>query len=203
MYDIAEPLGVIMILSLAIAVNFFFIPPTSTQPTDKFAVDKELIARADSDRKATSQPVATKKPKTVNQSDLNIEEIKEFRRDQVTVQEGWVSYPKDWKTIVTKREKYKDGVIFEGPLKTEEGKRKQVVIYDVNDLLCEVPDFESQMFSDEESVEIHDNCDGIVWAGKIAPQLSKKEKRSAKARELENLIKEMFCDGEKVKVVDP
>lgn len=192
-------------LALAIAVHFSLCTPPSPVE-DKFAEDRELIARAAADRKATSQPVATiEEPKTntvtAYRSDFD-KEVREFRRDQVEVQEGWVSYPKDWRTRVAKREKHKDGVIFEGSSRIEEGKEKRVVIYNVNDLLLEVPDFKSQMFDDEECVE-YDNRDDILWTGKANPKLTKKEKRSAKAKELEKLIKEMLRDDEKVKIVDP
>ncbi|KKN16286.1 hypothetical protein LCGC14_0977420 [marine sediment metagenome] len=60
------------------------------------------------------------------------------------IEKDIISYPANWPDIVKKREKYKDSVIARSPSWIdEEGKEWYVAVYDISDLIYEVPNFES------------------------------------------------------------
>lgn len=55
---------------------------------------------------------------------------------------GDISYPDDWPQRIARREKYKGGVIARSPSWTDnDGREWYLAVYDINDLIYEVPDF--------------------------------------------------------------
>jgi hypothetical protein len=53
-----------------------------------------------------------------------------------------LTYPEDWPDITERRKKYADGTIYKGePFRGKDGQMRYTAIYDLRDLLVEVPDF--------------------------------------------------------------
>lgn len=122
--------------------------------------------------------------KFTKNNETKIKELDNFRKDQIVVEDGWVSYPKNWND----KSKH-DGILFSVPDNGE----KHLVIYNVDDLLMDIPDF--SLLDEPKNLNQENRYLFEVSDNKV---LTKKEKKSIKAKELEALIREITKDESKV-----
>lgn len=135
--------------------------------------------------------------------ELSSPEVADFRKGQIEVQNGWITYDKKWKERAEKRSKHKDGIIFEGAERVpgQENKAlKKVVIYDVSDLIYDVPNFKSPMSYDKEELVTDETS--VVAPSFVYETKSKQIGRKVKTRQLEKLIQDMLDEPKTAKIVD-
>lgn len=72
-----------------------------------------------------------------------IHEVDELR----IAPEGEIGFPRDWRQITARRTRYRDGVLARSPAVERAGQEWYAAIYDIRDLIYEVPDYQpSEIF---------------------------------------------------------
>lgn len=122
----------------------------------KNLTDQELINSVVEQRVATTSQPAHQPNK---ESKLSLTEKKNNRQIQQSntkalldaessliipknIEHDFVVYPIDWSEKTKKREKNKDGIIYNGPvINNKNGSQEQLVIYDITDLIADIPNF--------------------------------------------------------------
>lgn len=182
---------------------------------DNKSIDQQLIDQAVK-QKAATQPVLKPAKRSEiksrvkpfprsaqeNKSEFDdLPEVSQFRKDQIIVKEGVVSYPKDWPIRMATRKT--DGITHEGKsIITEDGESKKIVIYNVDELLCDIPDFEAPNTSNTEiDFEKERDNNNFDQPRKMTPSELKRFKKMRQAKQLEELIQTMLDDRKNSKVV--
>lgn len=200
---------------------------------DNLDDDKALIAKAHNELHPTTQPVkiATSQPAKEKSDELSeaygkaaTREINDFRKDQISVQNGWQSYPKDFKDK-TKNRTNKSGTLVKGPEDLKD--QKYVVVYNVDDLINDIPDFDcpytretnpnvdnrQDLFDLYENAQDHspnqvyhiNTVNGMIYTNSGFDKneiyrINKLMQKIQKAQELEDTIKYMLRDND-VKII--